>query len=302
VIHNTTFNSIDMNINIHNHILLADINYNSHKNNQDINLLYNILVREQCNLYNNIINLMKMTNVYCTYTDANDQQLIILNKNNQLIINKCININKITINPIINDICYNQFQVNFNINQIQYIGFLTNNQIIISNSSFINCLETSNTLIVQNHKLFRNKMNISIIYYSQKIEKIFEINTNNYTFGVSLNNHFNKLLENIHIKFPHFENNIMNNLDDSFLMQKERSNFIKTFLIHIRDNIYWWLISFGIFFILIIIFIMLLYFKCNFCMKKFKIKKIKKTAEQFELKNLSNYFFVLFYVIKRRFF
>ena len=30
VIHNTTFNSIDMNINIHNHILLADINYNSH--------------------------------------------------------------------------------------------------------------------------------------------------------------------------------------------------------------------------------------------------------------------------------
>ncbi len=64
VIHNTTFNSIDMNINIHNHLLLADMNYNSHKNNQDINLIFNILVREECNLYNNIINLMTISNTY----------------------------------------------------------------------------------------------------------------------------------------------------------------------------------------------------------------------------------------------
>jgi hypothetical protein len=135
-------------------------------------------------------------NEYYVYTDSNNQQLVLLNEDNNLIINKCIIITKIIINEI-NNICYDLFQITFEINKVKYIGYLKNSLIIVDASIEISCKEQTKSIIFPNQELNRSGHNINLVHKVKKDRINFVINANNYSFGANLNNHFYKLMEKI---------------------------------------------------------------------------------------------------------
>ena len=276
-------------INLKTHLILADVDF---RTNSLLSLILNfndVLNQQFCNVLKIIIkSYEKQINTHFIIYDINGKEIVLFNKDGEILISRCTHVNKIFIKTNINN-CYEDLAITFNIQDQNRTGFLTNDGIIKLASKIDDCnikriIDIPSKLI----QIIKTGNKVEIKAHSRQTYDLNIINSNTSKFNFF---HSKTIVENFDLIKEIEKYTKINEYDEHFFIYPN-SNKNKSFLFNKELNILniktivetWKNIFFK--YTVIIIFVIIAFYSLKLIIKHIIIEKIKEHNSKSKFKKL----------------